>query len=335
MQAAVFTAPEQVEIRGVPDPAPAPDEVVIRVATCGICGTDLHIFRNEYGSAFPLTPGHEFSGEIAAVGVAVRDLRPGMRVAADPNLACGECENCRRMQFNHCLRWEAVGVTRPGAFAEYVVVPARVCYTLPDSLSDAQAAFIEPLSCVIHALKRVRLTPGEDVLLFGGGPIGLLLAQGLARSGAARVVVVERHAGRLALARRFGLGEVVGAGAQQEAELRALAPRGFGLVVDATGNPTVIERALAYTRAGGTFLQFGVAPLGAAVRWEPYEIFRRELTIIGTFALAYTFGPAIDWLARGIVDIAPLVSETTALADFPAALDRFGRGETLKVHIRP
>ncbi len=335
MQAVVFPRPNTVVVEQIPDPTPAPDEVVVQVAACGICGTDLHIFRNEYESIFPLTPGHEFSGTIVATGRDVTGLRIGERVAVDPNLSCGECVFCRARLFNHCVRWQGVGVTRAGAFAEFVAAPARACYRLPESLSDGQAAFIEPLSCVVHALNRLRVHPGDDVLIFGVGPIGLLLLQALTHSGAARVTVVERQPARLELAKAMGAGAVVTAGPGQDEALRELAPYGFAIVADATGVPAVIERATGYLRPAGQYLQFGVAPRDATIALRPYDMFRKEWTMIGTFALCYTFDPAIAWLERGVVNVAPLISHTLPLAAFPDGLEAFARGETLKVHVRP
>jgi 2-desacetyl-2-hydroxyethyl bacteriochlorophyllide A dehydrogenase len=334
MKAVVFTTPEVLSIRRVADPTCEPDEVIVQVARVGICGTDLHIYRNEYMSNFPLIAGHEFAGIIVEVGDRVTQFRPGDRVAVDPNLYCGECYFCRNQQANHCLNWQGVGVTRPGAFAEYVAVPARACYLLPDNLTDMQAAFIEPVSCVIHALNRMRVWPGDEILIFGAGPMGLLLIQALHHSGASQVAVVEKEPGRLALARQMGATAAIMAGREQTKALKELAPYGFAVVIDATGVPAVIEQALNYLKPRGQYLQFGVAPRQATITWQPYEIFHNDWTIIGSFALCYTFQPAIAWLAHGVVDISPLVSHTLPLSDFQHGFQDFAEGKTLKVHIQ-
>ena len=140
-----------MSVERVPDPAPRRDEVVVQVAVSGLCGTDLHIYRNEYMSHFPVIPGHEFGGVIAQVGQDVTGFRPGDRVAVDPNLYCGHCHFCRSEQSNHCLNWEGIGITRPGSFAEYVAAPARACYRLPDNLSDAQAGCVRGAQPQAHS----------------------------------------------------------------------------------------------------------------------------------------------------------------------------------------
>jgi 2-desacetyl-2-hydroxyethyl bacteriochlorophyllide A dehydrogenase len=334
MRAIVFSEPGTIVIEQVPDPAPAPDEVVVQVAVCGICGTDLHIFRDEYMSTFPLIPGHEFGGTVVEVGRAVTDLQVGDRVAVDPNLYCGHCDFCRSEQANHCRNWQGVGISRAGGFAEYVAAPARACYKLPAGMSDQQAAFIEPLACVVHACKRLRVMPGDQALVFGAGPMGLLLLQALAHSGTAGVVMVDKQPDRLALAERLGAAAVVAAGPEQDAALAELAPDGFGVVVDATGIPAVIERAFGYLRRRGQYLQFGVTPRQATVQLRPYDIFRNDWQIVGSFALCYTFLPAIAWLASGVVDVRALVSHQVGLEGFAVAFHAFAEGKTLKVHVR-
>ena len=332
MQAILFPAAETITIERVPEPTPAPDEVVVQVAACGICGTDVHIYRNEYMSEFPLIPGHEFSGNVVAVGKAVTDVKPGDRVAVDPNLYCGHCDFCRNEQANHCRNWQGIGITRAGGFAEYVAAPARACYHLPEHLTNTQAAFIEPLACVIHALKRIRVWPGAQVLIFGAGPMGLLLLQALRHSGAAQVVMVEKQPARLALVTQLG-GLAVPADGQQADALHALAPYGFDLVVDATGVPAVIEQAFTHVRPRGQYLQFGVTPMDATIHLRPYDLFRNDWTVIGSFALCYTFLPAIAWLANGVVDVSQLVSHTVPMAEFASAFHAFAGGQTLKVHV--
>ncbi|MGL4648021.1 MAG: zinc-binding dehydrogenase, partial [Caldilineaceae bacterium] len=235
-------------------------------------------------------------------------------------------------QANHCRNWQGVGVTRNGGFAEYVNAPARACYKLPEEMSDLEAAFIEPLSCVVHALKRIRIWPGDSALIFGAGPMGLLLLQALRRHGAARVVMVDKQPTRLALAATLGA-DTVEADTTSADALRARAPDGFNLVVDATGVPAVVERAFDFLRPRGTYLQFGVTPRTAKVAVSPYDIFKNDWMLTGTFALCYTFLPAIELLRHGVVDVRPLVSDVAPLDQFAAVFHRFAAGETLKVHL--
>ncbi len=335
MQAVIFPAPETLAIEQVSDPACGPEEVIVQVATTGICGTDVHIYRNEYMSDFPLIPGHEFTGTIVEVGKEITDFQQGDRVAVDPNLYCGRCYFCRNQQANHCLNWEGVGITRSGGFAQYVAAPARACYRVPNSLTDGEAAFIEPLSCVVHALNRLRVWPGNEVLIFGAGPMGLLLVQALRHSGASQVVVVEKQPDRLVLASQLGATAAVAAGPDQVEALKELAPYGFAVVIDATGVPAVIEQAFNFLKPRGQYLQFGVTPMEASITLRPYDIFRHDWTIIGSFALCYTFEPAIAWLANGVVNVKPLISHTVPLADFSDVFQQFAEGKTLKVHLQP
>ncbi|MDX2162039.1 MAG: zinc-dependent alcohol dehydrogenase family protein [bacterium] len=333
MKAVVFPAAETIDVTTVPDPTCGPDDVIIAVKSAGICGTDLHIYRNEYMSAFPLIPGHEFHGRVVEVGANVTTTRVGDRVVVDPNLYCGKCSRCRNEQANQCLNLQAVGVTRAGGFAEYVTVPERACYPLPDGMTDAQAAFVEPLACVVYALRRTRVGPADRVLILGAGPMGLLLVQALRHNGASLIAVTEKQPHRAQMAEALGANAAVIAGSEQAARLRELAPEGFDLVIDATGVPAVIENGFRHLKPRGQFLQFGVAPTTATITISPYEIFRNDWTIIGSFALCYTFQPAIDWLRFGVIDIAPLVSHTVPMDDFAEVFEMFGKGQTLKVHI--
>ena len=333
MKAIIFPTAEAISIAQVADPTPKPDEVVVQVTMSGICGTDLHIYRNEYMSQFPLIPGHEFGGHIVALGSNVTGWQVGQRVAVDPNLYCGYCDFCRAEQANHCLNWQGVGITRAGGFAEYVAAPARACYAVPDSLSDRQMAFIEPLACIVHGMKRLPLAPANTVLLFGAGPIGLLLLQALRHRGAGQIVVVEKQPERLALAAQLGATMVLAPGPELDGQLRSLAPHGFHVVVDATGVPQVIENGFNYLRPRGHFLMFGVAPMPAKINLSPYAVFRNDWQIIGSFALCYTFPQAIAWLETGVVKVDPLVSHTAAFDDFPTLFHQFAAGQTLKVHL--
>lgn len=334
MRACVFEERNRFSIREVPVPAPNPGEVLIRVRAAGICGTDIHILRGEYFQDFPIIAGHEFAGEIAALGEGVEGFSVGERVTADPNIFCDRCYFCKINKNNHCLNFAAVGVTRNGAFAEYVTVPAKCVFPLPEGLSFSEGALAEPLACAVYGVRRSGIKPGEKVLIFGAGPIGLLLLSLFRVSGASQVVVVDISEKKLEHALRRGAHEALLADGSEKKRLREIAPFGFEVVVDATGIPEVMEKALDYVEPDGTFLLFGVAPRGASMRLEPYEVFRRDLRIVGSFAVKKTMQYALNLLGSGAIDVRDLISSQYPLERFGDALEEVLSGkDRLKVQI--
>src|SRR5215210_3826138 len=190
MRAFTISAPNVGEIRDVPVPRPDPGEVLVRTAFVGICGTDYHIYQGDFVSTYPLVNGHEFSGTIAAVGSDAAEWREGDRVTVDPTLTCGRCYHCLRRQANHCDNWGAIGDTTAGALAEFVRVPTHNMYRVEDHETLEEAAFTEPLACVVWGIERLRVTPADRALIFGAGPIGGLLTAMLNQSCSAGVTVV-------------------------------------------------------------------------------------------------------------------------------------------------
>jgi 2-desacetyl-2-hydroxyethyl bacteriochlorophyllide A dehydrogenase len=330
MRAIIIEKPGVVRVADVPEPEPGPSDVVIQVGACGICGTDIHIIDGEFPpTKYPIVPGHEFGGEVVAVGPAVSGVKIGDRVGVDPTLNCGHCYFCQRGQGNLCEDWNAVGVTTSGGFAERVAVPARTIYPIPDGMSFAEAALIEPISCVVHGFHLLKPNVGESYLVYGAGPMGLQNAQ-LARYYGARVVaLIDINPSRLERARRFGF-DVVGASL---AEVRHVAPRGFDNVIEATGVTKVAEQALDAVIRRGKLLLFGVCPPGQKAAFDPYKIYNQELTILGTMAVLNSYGPAIDVLAAGAIDAKQMVTHTFAIDDFLEAVEFVRRGEGLKVQV--
>jgi D-arabinitol dehydrogenase (NADP+) len=244
VKAAVLEAVKKVVVRGdVAEPAIGPRDVLVRSKACGICGTDVHIWEGDFFPTFPLIPGHELAGEVAAVGGEVEGLKVGDRVMVDPTVTCEECHFCMINRQNHCLRWNAVGVTRDGGFGEYVRVPAKNCYRF-ENVSFGEAAFCEPLACVVFGQDRARIDIGSEVLILGAGPIGQLHLQASRANGAAAVTVVDVMESKLDLARTEGAAETVIADNALEQRLRRIAPYGFDVVIDATGVARVLTESL-------------------------------------------------------------------------------------------
>jgi D-arabinitol dehydrogenase (NADP+) len=336
VKAAYYQARRELDVREAPDPNPGPNEVLVRVAACGICGTDQHIFDGDFFPSYPLIGGHELAGQLVALGPQSVEttLRVGDRVAVDPSLFCGSCFFCQRAQGNHCLNWIAIGVTRDGGFAEYVVAPTANVYPIGEMPYEV-AAFIEPISCVVYGLQRLRIPVGANGLVYGAGPIGLLMLQLVAHGGASDVVVVDLKEEKLDLARSLGAHDVILGGADADDALRATSPLGFDVVIDCTGVPSVVEHMFAHVRNEGKLLFFGVNPTDARIAVSPYDVYRRDLEIVGSFALRYTFHDAFALLRSGAVDVRSLLSDRLPIDLFPEALELAGSGDAFKVQIQP
>jgi 2-desacetyl-2-hydroxyethyl bacteriochlorophyllide A dehydrogenase len=333
MRAVVIDKPGQVRIAEVPDPIPADGRVVVEVAACGVCGTDLHILDGEFPpSPYPLIPGHEFAGTVTESGDP--ELPAGTRVAVDPSLYCGKCDYCRIGRGNLCAGWNAIGDTVDGAFAQYVSVPAANAHRLPDSVPDFRtAAMIEPLSCAVHGVDLLGPVLGKRVLVIGSGTMGLLIAQLLGRAGASEVAVVDLSAKRLETARALGFtATATGIGELPGAE------RGFDIAVDATGAPAAISSALDSLRRGGTLLVFGVADANAKVEVSPFRIYNDEIRVLGSMAVLNSYAPAVELIAADAVDVRPLLGNAYPLngySDAVAAVRSGSTGTGPKVHVLP
>lgn len=321
MKAVVFEKAGKFVIKDLQYPCPERGEVTVRVAACGLCATDIHYLHGTFLAQFPFVPGHELAGEIAEIGEGVTGFKKGEHVTVDPFINCGSCYFCLTDRPNHCLKMQGLGTTRNGGFAEFVAAPMQNIYRLSNRLSVQDAALTEPLACVLYGARRLELQAGSDVLLFGAGAIGLLLLQVLRQNGGTRVVVVDLLAERLEYAKALGATEIV-IGTERDLErLKEMSPLGFDAVVEATGVPAVAEKAVSYVKPTGKLMYFGVNPPEATIRFSPFEVYRKDIKIIGTFAAPHTFYAAIGMLEQRRVEVEPLISHRFQLEEFPKALE--------------
>ncbi len=331
MKAVVIEKPNEVSVKQVADPTPAPDQALIKVEACGICGTDIHVIRGEFApTRYPIIPGHEFCGEVVAVGSEVRNLKVGDFVAVDPSLFDGTCRQCRLGRFNLCEHWNAIGVgSANGACAELVAVPAVNAFRLPADIPRSWGALVEPLSCAVHGLDQVGIKAADDYLIYGAGTMGLLLGQLVKDSGAERLDIVDTNPKRHALAKRLGADRV----ATSASELDR--PDGWDVVIDATGAVPAIEDGIRRVARGGTFLMFGVANADAKATISPFRIYNDEIRIIGSMAVLHSFERALSLLAKGVIDSAAMITDRFSLDDYSKAIDAFLSGRGLKVQVAP
>ncbi len=312
----------------VADPQPGDGEVLVRVLAAGICGTDRHLFKGEFPCAPPVTLGHEFCGEVVAVGNGVT-LPVGTRIACDPNIACGTCDQCLRGRVNLCARNVAIGIHRNGGFADHATLPAHRALPVGD-LSPETAAFAEPLACTLHGLDLGAPVPGERVVVLGGGVIGLLALQ-LARAAGAEVVLVTRQAEKRRLAESIG----ATATAATLEKAMALLPGGADLVLECAGVAETVEMAPRLTRSGGRIVVLGVLPKGERVRIEPFDLLFREIRLLHSFLNPFTQSRAIRMLQSGQVQVGPLISRRIGLSEAPAAIAKAALPGEVKVLVLP
>lgn len=330
MKAVVFERPAQMDLTQLPDPTPGQSDAILRVEANGICGTDLHLLQGDVSQArYPVVPGHEFCGEVIAVGRNVTNIRVGDFVAADPNLPDGTCRFCRMGRTNLCENYSALGVTINGACAEFVAVPSHVAFVLPPNIARHWGTLVEPLSCAVHGFDQVGVRLADRYLIYGAGTMGLMLAQLARHAGAAGVDMIDKNSARFALARRLAADRV----AENADELDR--PGGWDVVVDATGAVPAIEDGLRRVRPGGTFLVFGVASAQAQARFSPFDVYRREVRIIGSMAVLHSFERALELVVRGAIDSQAMITHQFSLEDYASAIETFKSGAGLKIQIVP
>ncbi|MDT0546444.1 MULTISPECIES: zinc-dependent alcohol dehydrogenase family protein [Streptomyces] len=329
MRAAVIEAPGKVTVATVPDPTPGPREVVVDVAACGLCGTDLHILQGEFAPTLPIVPGHEFAGEVVGIGSEVTEVAVGDRVAVDPSLYCHECRYCRIGRGNLCDRWNAIGVSVPGGAAEFAVAPVANCVRLPEHVDVADAALIEPLSCAVRGYDVLNSRMGNEVLIYGSGTMGLMMLELAKRTGAASVDVLDINSERLATANLLGCSRSAASADELDQ------PRGWDVVIDATGNQAAIQDGLGRVAKAGTFLQFGVSDYATKAVIEPYKIYNQEITITGSMAVLHSYERAAQLFATGVLDPKVFISDRLPLERYPQALEQFRSGQGRKIVVEP
>jgi L-iditol 2-dehydrogenase len=321
MRALVLKEYGRLVVEDVPKPGLQPDEVLVRVRACGICGSDVHGMDGSTGRRIPpLIMGHEGAGEIAEVGLAVRGWRPGDRVTFDSTVYCGRCWHCLRGEVNLCDERRVLGVScaefrRDGAFAEYVAVPERILYRLPDNLSFEKAAMVEAVSVAAHAVKRTPLAPGASVAVLGAGMIGSLVIQVLRAAGCDRIIAIDLDGDRLELALRLGATAVAMAGsADLAAAARGLGDgRGVDAAFDVVGLAATVGTAVGLVRKGGSVTLVGNTE--PRVDLPLQTVVTRQITLIGTCASAGEYPACLELIASGKVNVAEFISATAPLED--------------------
>lgn len=326
MKAALFTGKNEVQFTKLPEPKAGVGEVVVEVKASGICHTDYEVLKDNYGTgAFPVVPGHEYSGVIVDVGSGVKNVRAGDRVAVDPNFECGTCRACGRGWAHLCENLGAYGVTTHGGFAELSLVSASNVHPIGE-LSFLQAALAEPVGCVMNGVDAVHAPWMEEALIFGAGPMGLLMGMALKSEGVSSVAFCDISDSRLELASSFGF-DAVASGSD---DLQKWHHRS-DLVVEATGVQAVAAGLTNYIANGGKGLFFGVCPSSAKIEVAPFELFRRQLTLAGSHSLNHNIPRALQIIEDLGSDIDRVVSHRSTLADISHYLATSPPSDSLKV----
>ena len=336
MKAVVFKGAGEwvIELRPVPAVA-APDDVLLEVEAAAICGTDVHILKTPPGH--PATDDtilcHEYTGKVAAVGIAVRSLKPGDRVVVDPNIVCGACAACKNDQPNMCSRMTTLGIFIDGGFAKYSLAPERALHLIPPDLDPELAVFAEPLACVVNATGRLDITPGDDVLVLGAGPIGLYFVALLKRSGAGRVIVSEPNEYRRGFAEKAGADVVIDPTVEDlQTTIEELTCIGVDAVVDAVGS--MLPVAVASARPGGKVLLFGMNE-NANPEVSQFWITRKELTVLGSYISRFSFPRTVKILRSGILPLREMITHLLPLERIGEGFEAMREGRAIKVIVKP
>ncbi len=336
MKALVKARPEVgIWMKRVPVPEAGPNEVLIRVRKTAICGTDVHIYNwdawAEATIPIPMVVGHEFCGEIAAVGEAVKTYQVGQRVSGEGHIVCGTCRNCRAGRGHLCHNTLGVGVHRPGAFAEFMILPQSNVVVIPDDIADEIAAIFDPFGNAVHTALSYDLV-GEDVLVTGAGPIGIMAALVAQRSGARKVVITDIKPSRLELARRMGIDHVVDASSQKLTQVMADIgmTEGFDIGLEMSGAAPAFRDMIEVMNNGGKIAILGIAPAAFEIDWN--KVIFKMLNLRGIYGreLFESWYKMIGFIQSGL-DLSELITHRLAADDFQAGFDAMRSSDSGKV----
>jgi L-iditol 2-dehydrogenase len=343
MKALVLKEYGRLVVEEVPKPSVAAGEVLVRVRACGICGSDVHGMDGSTGRRIPpIIMGHEAAGEIAEIGPGVADWKPGDRVTFDSTISCGTCWYCKRGEVNLCERRNVLGVSckeyrRQGAFAEYVSVPERILYRLPDAISFEQGALVEPVSVAVHAVERTPLALNASAAVIGAGMIGLLTIQALRVAGCHPIIAVDLDEARLKLAGRLGATHLLsGEPPELLNKIRALTDgRGVDAAFEAVGLGATVDLAVNCVRKGGSVTLIG--NLSPKVELPLQAVVTRELNLIGSCASAGEYSACLDLIASGKINVTEFISGTGSLEEGARWFARLHAGEKglMKILLKP
>ncbi|MBD3186373.1 alcohol dehydrogenase catalytic domain-containing protein [Candidatus Bathyarchaeota archaeon] len=340
MKGIVIKSKHDLECTELANPDVSEQEVLVQVKASGICGTDVHVYEGEVPLAkLPVVPGHEFCGVVLETGKNVQDISPGDRVAVEPNLFCGKCHFCRNAKKHFCRNWGAVGLTRDGGFAELAAVPDQAIYKMPDSISYSLGAFFEPLACVLHGIERSGARAGDAVVVQGSGSIGLLFIQALRVMGMRSIFSIDIDDTKLTLARKLGATETINPGKEsaRDAVMALTDGLGAGIVIDAAGVEQSLNQSFDLVKDTGTIVIFGVPAEKMRLPVKMYDIYRRELRVVGSFTNPYTNEQALNLLSTGRIHVDDIITDIIPLTDVEQALVdiREGSRSITKVQIKP
>jgi L-iditol 2-dehydrogenase len=322
MKALLLSRYKHLEIADLPNPAPRQGEVVVSVAACGICGSDVHGYDGSSGRRIPpIVMGHEAAGTIAALGDGVKGFAEGDRVTFDSTIFCGACDNCRRGEVNLCDDREVLGVScaefrRAGAFAQYVAVPSRILYRLPENLSFAEAAMLEAVSVALHGVSLAQIYTGCTALVVGAGMIGLLTLQALRAAGCSRIFVTDLDGTRLKLALDVGATATLSSEADVVEQIMQLTEgAGVDVAIEAVGRNETVKAAIESVRKGGTVVLVG--NISPEVPLPLQKVVTRQIRLQGSCASSGEYPRAIELLASGAIQVAPLITAVAPLEEGP------------------
>ncbi|MDO5416656.1 MAG: zinc-dependent alcohol dehydrogenase family protein [Lachnospiraceae bacterium] len=317
MRSAVFYGKHDLRVEDRMKPEPGTHDVLIQVKACGVCGTDIHIYEGDKGAADVTPPtilGHEFSGIVVETGRSVRSCRPGDRVCIDPNCYCGKCEPCRNGVPHFCQHMTGYGTTVNGGFAEFCAVNERQVYRLGEHTTFEQGAMAEPLACCLHGIDMCDIKPGHQVVVIGGGMIGLLMLQLAKLAGAARVALVEPVENKRMMGQMLGADICIDPLNQDIKEaLEEKNMNWINTVIECVGKPSIIHQAIEIAGPKAVVMMFGLTKPDEEVKIKPFEIFQKELELKASYINPNTQKRALDLIDSGRVDVSCMIAECCGL----------------------